>query len=251
MSERAVSEVVSYILVFALIVSAVGIVSVSGLSTLQDVRNDEQINNAERAFDVLSDNLADIHRRNAPSRATEISLDQAKLSTGDNVTMTVTVSNSTGPARSDQWRLRPIVYSGSEDRQLVYEAGAIFRTSGSGSDGIRVQNPPFVVSRNRVLISIPGTNRPNRQAISGTTVLVRGQNDGRSVAFNGTALDIETVNVTLDGTPRAGLWEAYFEGRGFQCDVSGTDRVDCDYAPETTIQQVYVVYHNIDVEIES
>jgi len=249
MSDRAVSEVVSYVLVFGLVVSAVGIVSVSGLSTLQDVRDDEQIENAQRAFDVLADNLADVHRRGAPSRATELSLGEAQLSTGDNVTMRVRVKSSTEPTRSEAWRLRPIVYTGSENRKLVYEAGAVFRIS-TGGNGVRVHDPPFVVNRDRVLISIPGTNRPDRQAISGTTVLVRGVGQGQEVAFNGTATDITSVNVTMDGTERADLWKQYFNESGFTCSLSGSDRVECEYTPGT-IDRVYVVYHDIEVDIES
>jgi len=248
MSERAVSEVVSYVLVFGLVVSAVGIISVSGLSTLQDARNAEQMDNAERAFDVLADNLADIHRRDAPSRATEISLGEAKLETGENVTMLVNVTDSSGTWRSPEWRLRPILYRGAEDRQLVYEAGAVFRTVDGG--GIRVHDPPLVVSEERVLVSVVGLNRPDRQALGGSTVLVRGRRQATSVAYNTTADDVDSVTVRLRGTPRTELWRAYFEETGFTCTSAGDD-IECTYQPGNDIDQVYVVYHDIAVDIES
>lgn len=251
MSDRAVSEVVSYVLVFALVVSAVGIVSVSGLSTLQETRNDEQMANAEKAFSVLADNLADVHRRDAPSRATEISLGEASLETGENVTMYVNVSE-TGSWENDSWTVRPLVYTGDEDRQLVYEAGAVFRTSEGG--GVRIQNPPFVVSEDRVLIPVVGLNRPDPQAVAGSTVLVRARQrqDSPTVAYSSTANDADSVTVGMRGTSQPGLWEEYLQGVGFtDCSVSGDD-VECTFTPSSgSIDHTYVVYHDIAVSIES
>jgi len=246
MSERAVSEVVSYVLVFALVVSAVGVVSVSGLNTLQETRNDEQMANAEKAFSVLSDNVADVYRRDAPSRATEISLGEARLETGRNVTMRVSVSDSSTTLLDRSWKIRPLVYTGDEGRQLVYEAGAVFRTSDGG--GLRITDPPFVVTEDRVLISVVGLNRPSRQAYGGSTVLIRTKKQATSVVYGSTDNDVETVSVELQNTDQPELWRDYFEGVGFDCQASG---VECTFAPDTGIDQTYVVYHDIEVDIES
>ena len=185
MSERAVSEVLSFTLVFALIVTSVAIVSVSGLGSLQDVRDAEQLENAERAFDVLADNLADLHRQGAPSRATEISLGQAQLATEDNVTMTVKVKDDGGTTIDvGTWEIRPLVYSGNQERELVYEAGAIFRTN--RDSGFVVRDPPLVVDDDRVLLSIIGLNSPQVQSLGGSTVLVRATHRDADVAFSRT-----------------------------------------------------------------
>jgi len=249
MSERAVSEVVSYALVFGLVVSAVAVVSVSGVSTLQDTRDNEQMANAERAFSVLHDNLADVHRRDAPSRATELSLGEAQLETGPNVTMAVSVTDTSGTTwQSPDWQLRPIVYEGIEDRQLVYEAGAVFRTTNGG--GLRVQDPPLVVSEDRVLVSVVGLTRPGAQSVGGGTVVVRGRNKGTNIAYESTANDVDRVTVSLSGTAQPALWQTYFEERDFDCTVTGSD-ITCTYDPSGSISQVYVVYHDIAVEIES
>jgi len=247
MSDRAVSEVVSYVLVFALIVSAVGIVSVSGLSTLQDTRDAEQIDNAERAFNVLSDNMADIHQRDAPSRATEITLSEARLETGENVTMNVTVSGA-----SDQpgpWETRPIVYTGSEDRRLAYEGGAVFRQEYGGS--LRVEEPPFVITDNRVLIPIISLNRPDRQALAGSNVLVRAQKQETTVSsFN----DVGTVNVTISDSQHADLWRDYFESHDIVDDdngCTGSNPVTCTIEPTGDIDHVYIVHHEIAVSIDN
>ncbi|MEA5386913.1 hypothetical protein VB779_07480 [Haloarculaceae archaeon H-GB11] len=98
MSERAVSEVVGFALVFSMIVAMVAIVTLGGMGQLQSARDFEQANNAERAFEVLADNLADVHQRGAPSRATEIDLEHAQLFVGDPVTINVSGEDTSGAA---------------------------------------------------------------------------------------------------------------------------------------------------------
>ena len=68
---RGVSEVISFVLVFSLIAATVALVYVSGIGGLESTRSSQRVTNAERAFDVLHDNIANIHRRCTPSRATE------------------------------------------------------------------------------------------------------------------------------------------------------------------------------------
>ena len=55
--DRAVSDVLGYVLIFSLITSSVGVVYVAGYGSLDSLRNAERFNNAERAFDVLDSNL--------------------------------------------------------------------------------------------------------------------------------------------------------------------------------------------------
>jgi hypothetical protein len=252
MSDRAVSEVVSYVLVFGLIVSAVGIISVSGLSTLQDVRDEEQIANAERAFDILSDNIEDIHRRGAPSRATEISLGEAELSTGSNVTMTVYVDDGDGNGleQEAERRIRPVVYNGGEQREIAYEAGAVFRTNRDG--GVIVEEPPLLIDEQRVHLPIIGLNRPQAQSLGGSTVLLRAQRQSRTVAYEDTGDNVQEIRIEIEDSNYEELWTEYLESEGFQCDDTVlADGIQCDYDPDpSTIDVVYVVDYDIEVNID-
>ncbi|MFC7020482.1 MULTISPECIES: DUF7289 family protein [Haloarcula] len=247
MSERGVSEVLSFTLVFALVVTSVAIVSVSGLGSLQDARDAEQLENAERAFDVLADNLADLHRQGAPSRATEISLGQAQLATEDNVTMTVRVEDSGGTTTVGTWEIRPLVYSGNQERELVYEAGAIFRTN--RDSGFVVRDPPLVVDDDRVLLPVIGLNSPQVQSLGGSTVLVRATHREADVAFSRTDGSIESLTVEV-ASPREAQWEQYFESHGFTC--TGSAPISCVYdpPPSDNFERVYIVYHDIGVVID-
>jgi len=60
-----------FVFAFALVTASVGVVYTTGIGGLEDARENEQVTNAVRAFDVLHDNIEDVTREDAPSRATE------------------------------------------------------------------------------------------------------------------------------------------------------------------------------------
>jgi hypothetical protein len=101
---RAVSETLGFVFAFALIVTTTGIVFTVGQGGLQNAQDQERLNNAERAMDVLAQNMNDLNRRSAPSRATEIRLSEASIAYGDPVTFTSRSRGlpraTTSPARS-------------------------------------------------------------------------------------------------------------------------------------------------------
>lgn len=245
MSDRGVSEVLSFVLVFTLIITSITLVSVGGLESLQDARDAEQLNSAERAFDILSDNIEDMYRRGAPSRATEISLGEAQLRTGDNVTMTVEIREGGAYSRVGQWEIRPLVFESNEERKIVYEAGAVYRTNRDG--GLRIREPPLVVTDTHALVTVVGVNRPETQSLGGSTVLVRANYRDTGVAYNDTDGNAQAVRVNVTG-PRSALWERYLEEeKGFTCN-SGDDW--CVYTPSGNFSRAYVVYHDIEVNID-
>ncbi|AAV46350.1 MULTISPECIES: hypothetical protein [Haloarcula] len=246
MADRAVSEVLSFALVFSLIVASIILVSVSGLGALQNARDAEQMENAERAFDVLSDNIADLHKQGAPSRATEVSLGEASLRTGENTTISVHVHDGTAPKDVGTWEIRPIIYAGNQERELVYEAGAVYRTNRDG--GVQKRTPPILVSDDRVLITVVGTTASDQQSLGGSTVLVRTNHRSSNVSFADTDGNIEHVNISVDSAPqREALWQSYFESEGFTCAANGW----CNFTSSSgDIQRTYVVYHDIAVEID-
>ncbi|WP_135304512.1 DUF7289 family protein [Haloarcula amylovorans] len=246
MTDRAVSEVLSYTLIFGIVVTSIALVSVTGVGALQDTRNAEQVDNAERAFDVLADNVADIHRHGAPSRATEVSLGEGQLVVADNVTVSVSVDEGSGFNTVGSWTVRPVEYGGVDDQTLAYEAGGVFRTTRDG--GVRVRKPPFVVSNERVLLPVVGLNRPTTQSLGGSTVLVRTKEERTDVVYADTSSTVDGVRITIANSPRQSLWEEYFVDQGFTCSPGGSS-LQCEYAPGS-INRVYVVYHDISVEID-
>jgi len=206
--DRAVSEVLGFTLVFALILSMVALVSVVGFGDLDDAREFEQTNNAQRAFDVLADNMDDVLLRGAPSRATEVKLTDSTVYFGDQVSINVTGTDSAGDDFAREYRYRPLVYEGASGSRVVYSAGAVFRDQRDG--GRVVRDPPFVLDRDRTHLPLPIVQSQEASSIGGSTVRIRAEAALRNLDFHDTGgpTDIQ-INVT---SPRRGLWRSYLEG---------------------------------------
>jgi len=241
--DRALSEVLGYVIVFAIILFSVGLISVSGVASIEDIRDQEQASNAQRAFDVIADNMASIYERNSPSRATEIDLGESELYYGGNVSVEIQV----GPVRYFE-QLRPVELRPADDTRLVYEAGAVFQTERDG--GTMIQEPPLLFSSSRIHAPIVKTTSEGLEGAGGTTVLLRGKATERRVLLSGTdgRFAGDDVIVTVR-SPRYEIWERYFEEEtalsGCSTDAS-TETVECRM---TGPDVVYVTLQQIDISI--
>lgn len=208
--ERAVSEVVGFVLVFSLIIATIGIVYTTGLGGLQDTRDVERVNNAERAFDVLANNLQTLARGNAPNRATEIKLSDAELELGNRLTST---TSATGFNDEIEVAARPLTYR-IDDSEIVYERGAVIRVDDGGEGARMIREPDLLFGEERTVIRhlLP---RGGTQHISGdATVLVRAQVSVNTLVLprGESADDPGTVTYTMrTATERAGVWQQYLE----------------------------------------
>lgn len=253
-SVRGVSEVVSFVLVFGLVISTVGIVYVSGFGGIERVQGVERVSNAERAFDVLGDNLADIYSEGAPSRATEIKLSDADLAIGTASTVRVDVTNLAGTNVYGK-NVDPIVYSApGSDTQIVYEAGAVIRTD--GSNGIMLREPPFRFSKNgatrRMVVPIVQTRSVGVESVGGsTTVLVRGERSvSQPLAVERDPGTVYEVDLEFDTTlPRASVWVEYFEAQITWADDPCTNN-DGTVTCSVSVDELYVTWTGINVQIQ-
>jgi hypothetical protein len=238
--QRSISEVVGYVLVFGLVLTSVGLVTFSGLGSLEDARDSEQANNAQRAFDVIADNMASIHERNAPSRATEVDLPDSEIYLGSEVRMRV---EGDGETLADR-RFEPIVHRLSKNRKLVYEGGAVFREGQEG--GIVIRDPPMMANSERVHVPIIATYAPAPQSAGSTTILLRGKSTQRSVLASDTTGEYDNVTVTVQSS-RYDLWERTLSNQGFDCTVDESAvQVSCHTEDP---QQVYVTLQRIEVTL--
>jgi len=251
MSERAVTDVVGFLLVFALVASIVGIVSVAGLDTLEEARYGEQTNNAERAFDVLADNLKDVHREGAPSRATEVSLQNARIETTGRANINVSGWDGAGTNFTANRTVTTIRWESqsTEPTRVSYAFGAVLRTDRDG--GLVVNRPPFQFDTERTIIPIVDTDAESPGSFSGTTVRVRGERGTTRIAYAGDAsmLDNLWVNVT---TSRPEVWRAYLDERpGTDCSITpgpgDKRRVRCELDQR---EELFVAVYPIEIEIE-
>lgn len=237
MADRAVSDVLGYALVFALIVSMVGVVYVSGLGGLHDVRESEKLTNAERAFDVLDSNLDDIATGTGQSRGTEIKLEDAELGFGQDVVVNVSVDGGA----YYQGTMTPIYFAGANrETKIISVDGAVLRSETDGA--AMLSDPGFVFGDTTVVPML--ITRTRETGVSGSgRVLVRTVSPERRVVHLPAQGSDVTINVT---TPRPGPWSEYLsEQTGQSCTVTG-QTVSC---PVTT-NDVYIQVVWIDVSLD-
>lgn len=239
-SERAVSDIIGFVLVFSLVTLIVGAVYISGMGGLEGARSSERLTNAERAFDVLSENMDDVVDTGARSRSTEIKLSNAQLGFGDPVEFEVNMTSD--PGTNYTATVRPIVFS-IGDTDVVYVNGAVIRSDPGGSVML---HEPTMVSGDRTLIPIVVT-RGRSSGIGGSgRVLIRSVEATNDVVRfddpSGSTYDVE-ISVT---TPRTRAWERYLETRfGTTCSVSGQTVTCGSFSAERVDLQVV----KIDVRI--
>lgn len=218
--ERAVSEVVGYALVFSLVLGALVFAYTGGLGGLTDTRDVEQVNNAERAFDVLANNFEKMGRGEAPHRAAEVKLHDSTLTTSD--VHSASIRNESGDTVAHFNQHRPLRFEVNQDSQVVYEHGAVFRVD--DGHGSMTRKPDFVIDENRTVIRyIESTDfGGGGQSVSGdTTVLLRASmTSSRHLYSNQSSEELTiSINTTED---RADAWKSYLESElpeGGECDA--------------------------------
>lgn len=264
MRDRAVSDVLGFVLVFALVISTLGVVYVAGFSGLEDARDAERINNAARAFDVLGDNMADVYEDGAPSRKTEIKLSDAQLTLGEATIISVTVNgitDGTGALIGYQAETRPLIFSAGGSSEIVYESGAVIRTDRGGST--LQQRPPLLISEERTIIGYvalsPARGAPTSVGGDGT-VLVRAVRSGQSTLVQNQSYSEVTLTIET-ATERAAVWERYVneradwansdwdDGDNVPCETTslggGRSRITCTFEPE----EIYLTSTGIEMEL--
>ena len=236
MADRAVSDVLGYVLVFSLIVSTLGVVYTTGLGGLDDVRQSEKISNAERAFDVLDANTDDLVRGKAHTRATEIKLEGATLGFEDPAVVNV----SAGDGQFYRGVMRPIYFTGETDEtRVVYENGAVFRQD--ATTAVIRNHPDFTFGETTVVPLVITRTRDTGRSGSGR-ILVRTEVADRSVE----KFPVDGGNATISITsPRADAWAEH---------IGAASEGDCTVANDTATctvntDVVYVQVVRIDVTV--
>ena len=246
--DRAVSETISFVLVFSLVIASVGTVYAVGVSELEETRDAERIENAQRAFDVLADNVRDVIE-GAPSRGTEVKLADATVRSADDAAMNVTVDPADGPPQFWEFSSSPLVYEAASGGEIRLSNGAVLRDSDRGGASV-VRGPPLIVDDDRVHLTLIRQEHVGAAAVGGSqTVRIRtaGSRARRFYDDDGVAHEVR-VNVT---TPYTDAWARQYESAGFDdcatiaepspgapgqisCTLSDVDRVTVVWIRVTT-----------------
>ncbi|MFD1571771.1 DUF7289 family protein [Halorubrum laminariae] len=240
--DRAVSNVVGYVLVFSLVTVTIGTVFTVGLAGVEDRQEAARVANVERAFEVFDDNVRDIQRYGDPSRSTEVRLNGGRLAVAD--AATISVENESGGSITGPITTRPVEYTNG-DTTIAYEAGALFRTDSGGT--AMLSAPRFVADGETVLpvvrlFSVSGATT----AAGDDTVQIeaRTPNDGNIGRFE----DSDDPHKIRIESSRAPAWGRYFERTvGFEA-VTANETVASATLTETP---VYVRRIAIDITLRA
>jgi hypothetical protein len=239
--ERAVRNVVGFVLAFSIILVSVGLVSTFGYQQLEDVTRNERLENAEQGMELVATNVEELRDGQAAVRANEIDLASGALSVVDGPTVTVDVGGTNFDRTLALGGLRYRL--GSTD--VTYENGGLFRADGNGNARM-LSRPSLTCTDQRAVVSLVSVDAESTTQVSGTSVSVKSTVESRRLLFpmNRTgpdsATDADEVAVTVS-SPRSDAWGQHFTGSGnWTAHPSLADTYVCDdietaYVRETAV----------------
>ena len=226
---RAVSDVVSFTLVFSTIIFMIGVVTVTGIGTLGDVQSGTESNVAEETMRNYASTLAD-HREGADRRSVTVKLQGHSL---ERVNATVGW-NVSGESRPNNISTGALVRTTDTDADLVYESGALFRVE-DGGGGVVVRQSPFRCGDRTAHLAVTAIEGDFSIASDRRVTL-----ESFLVNQSITTRDANNVTVYLGGAYRPDQWSGALAGDW----VAGTgDEYTCENIGR-------VVVHETTVRIE-
>ncbi|ELY85144.1 DUF7289 family protein [Natrialba taiwanensis] len=237
--ERAISEVVAFILVFGIILSSVALLSVTGFQAMEDYQENEQLRNAERAMDALAENFNDVLQYSGiEERDSELSLREGTVTTGSGGTeLNISVDGTPIKNRYDSEFYDPDTETvtlgefryeaGSET--IAYDGGAVVREGETGSAVVRQPQVMCSPERDRAVISLVALNATERSIQSSDGLQFTLTPTDRTVE---TIDDSSTVSITVEESSADRAWE---EG---VLDRNGWNSGTCDNVDEVLVMVV-------------
>ena len=211
--DRGISEVVAFILTFAIILGSVGLLYTTAFGAMTDYQESEQETNAVRAMDSLTDNFNDVLRSSGVNqRYGEISLRNGQITTSEGGTaVNITITNESGDVKllgnssGDRFagygngataELGEFAYE-SDNGKIAYEGGGLIRSEGSGSVVLREPQIRCDEERQTAIISLVTISAENRsiQTSSGLGITMSVENRSSAVY---TGDEVDTVEIAVD-----------------------------------------------------
>jgi hypothetical protein len=250
-SDRALSDLVGFILAFAVILSGVAIVSTIGTDILEDIKGNQQANNAQQAFGLMAENFDEIENGRAPTRTSEINLHSGRLRATNSSNFTVRIERPSDPdivrtVFTEQIRLRPDPGSNSV---VVYENGASIRGKNSTTTGIVENRPTLTCQNEAAIVSLVRIDAPTNRQLGEGTVRISGTrtNSGTLYPFNRTgdnsSTHVRNANLTVDSSFED-AWYKHLTVDGnwtrYDDDTVSCQQVDRVYVRQTVINVSFV-----------
>jgi hypothetical protein len=232
-NDRAVTPSLGFILMFAVIISTAVLVSVVGIEQIDNFRDAQEVNNAERSIQLVKSNVDEIQQGRAVARSGEIDLDRGRMDvvSGSGSRIRIRVENTTtGPDHLSVYdetvNMGGLRYQ-LGDTTVGYEGGAVFRADGR-TDAVMQANPSLVCTDDRALLSVVTLEQDRDRQLGAGIVTLTVERNTTTVEFptnrSGTNSTVGRANVSVDvvDSPFQAGWERYFaEQPGWQATGSG------------------------------
>lgn len=246
-ADRGVSEVVSFVLTFAVITSMIGLLYSGGFVSLERLQTGNQMQNAEGVFFAMSDSFEELQEGQAPKRAGALDLDVgASITISNGSAIEVAVNDQSGPVFTERLVTRSMDYR-LDDRAVTYETGAVFRTNDGGS--VLVGEPSGLIcspSTDSAVVSVVTLIDPNDVSVASGTVTVTGIQRSTTLLYPTDRNTPGTIdNATVDVTsPREAAWHGHLEDSTAWTDPDGDGTFVC---PD--VDQVFVRHTVVEVRV--
>lgn len=250
---RAVTDMVGYVLMVGVILVGVGLTATVGVDHLQNAQLNQNTRSIERGMLLLEDGLDEVQSSQASSRSSAISLAGGSLSVNGSDAPSSVLVNVSGTGDSPtRYRMGAIRYE-LEDTTVAYESGGVFLDSERGSP-ITKGDPTFICDDERAVVSIvtlQGT-AANRSYAGGEADVVVRENASRvRFPINRSGADSQAqatgVNVTVDSA-YASAWRDYLLSDGQEwVEQAGGPNLQFRCEPSTGL--VYVRQTVVDVSV--
>lgn len=226
---RGSSEVIGFVLVFALVFAGVGAVYAAGFDTLADVRDRQQVESGERAFVVLSGTLDDVQFGDV-GRSGTISLGSGRLQVERGPTVTV-VSN--GTRRRIETGALTHRTSGAA---LTLENGGVFRADGDASVLLREPTVTCRPGSDAAMVSVVSL-RSDRGGIDADGPVAVVARPGSTRVW-----PADRVGIDVSRSANRNAWARYLERTGWTATGPATYGCDADraFVRRTTVRLRFV-----------
>lgn len=241
MSDRGVSEVIAFVLVFSIVITSVGLLYTAGFGSITDIQEAETDRSAQRAFSAAAIALEDVQTGDAKRRAVDLELSGRTMAFNDSATISVEINDN--PATSASGAL---VYGIGSDTSIVYQSGAVLLDQGPDAQ-IVTREPLFRCNPGEsAMVSLVELNGSERAVSSDGSVQVVASGPDpthSSLAGRATTGSTNRINVSVGGSNYATAWGDYLQEHGWTSTTTA-DQYSC------SAEDVYARSVPIDLEYQ-
>ena len=218
--ERAVSEAVSYVLIFGLITTGTVLVALQGGPAITNTQDEQLAENVQRAAVLLQDRVDEMVRQQAPSREVSLDVQDIRVGVGSMEPTQVEIEATDTSGSSIQvidTETDPVYIqktAGNIDLTATYVNGAVLVGQRGRNETWTMASRPSWAIRTNSSTGEVGSIFMSTVATEGSSS-VSGQGVGARILFERisqegeTLSEIDEVSISVD-SPRSDAWEEYF-----------------------------------------